>query len=166
MKARKAALILATTLVLAACATRDYSSPHRAALLTGPLASLWTTRADCNTATCMLDVTVGTNSTTGNCIPATTDVIVIAGSHGQRTITWNITTSGYEFSREDYKFGLFIKSDPGDQFKNVQITDGGRSLSIKFDKKTPHRAHEYALTVRRNSGAKAFCDTLDPWMIE
>ena len=121
---------------------------------------------DCNVKDCPVDVTVGINSSTGNCIPAVVEVLNLRpGPAGQRSIVWTITTPGYEFSREDYKFGIFIKSDPFDEFKNVRITDANKKLSLDFANSATGKAYSYALTVRKASGAKEFCDTLDPWLI-
>jgi len=84
----------------------------------------------------------------------------------QRTVTWTITNeSGYEFSKESFKFGIFIKLDGGDEFKNAQAS--GKTVTIKYDKKahTDTNFYSYALTVRRTDGDKGFCKTKDPWMI-
>jgi hypothetical protein len=90
-----------------------------------------------------------------------------SGPSGQRSVTWTITNNqGYEFSKESYKYGIFIKLDGGDEFKNVQITNGSKSLTINYTKQAMGTAYySYALTVRRTDGDKNFCKTLDPWMI-
>jgi hypothetical protein len=118
----------------------------------------------CTTADCSLSVTVTEDG--GVCKLDVAEVLdVTEGPVGARNITWTIETAGYEFSKESYKYGIFIKSDPDEEFKNVQITASGKSLSLKFEHNAPGAAYSYALTARRTSGNKAFCKTLDPWLI-
>jgi hypothetical protein len=87
------------------------------------------------------------------------------GDPGEKKITWKIATPGYEFSRESYKFGIFIKDDPFDEFKDANVPGSGDTLTIKFNGNTMGRPYRYAITVRKATGNKAFCETLDPWMI-
>lgn len=118
----------------------------------------------CSTQDCSLNVTVTENATTGTCVIEVADILDMKGGPaGQRNVTWTITTPGYEFSKEFYKYGIFIKSNPDDEFKNVQITGPGTSLSIQFKHQQTGIDYSYALSVRRTN--KTFCETLDPWMI-
>lgn len=118
----------------------------------------------CTTQDCDVSVTVTENMSTGTCTLDVADRLDLRlPATGERNVTWTIATAGYEFSRESYKFGIFIKSDPRDEFKNVQITGSGKSLSIQFKHQRTGIDYSYALTVRRTN--KTFCETLDPWMI-
>jgi hypothetical protein len=118
----------------------------------------------CTTQDCSLTVTVTENSATGTCVLDVADILnVKLPATGDRNLTWTIATDGYEFSKEAYKYGIFIKSDPDDEFKNVQITGNGKSLSIQFKHQRTGIDYSYALSVRRTN--KTFCETLDPWLI-
>ena len=118
----------------------------------------------CTTVDCSVSVTVTDDGSV--CKLDVVEVLdVTEGPSGARNVTWTIDTQGYEFSKESYKFGIFVKSDPDEEFKNVQITGGGKSLSLKFEHNAPGMAYSYALTVRRTAGNKGFCKTLDPWLI-
>lgn len=126
----------------------------------------FTRNQECREATCRVDVTVTTNASTGQCLPAVVPVVDMrAGPSGLRTISWTISTAGYEWSKEDYKYGIFIKSNPFDEFKNARITNGGKTLNLDFSNSSKGVVYEYGLTVRRDTGGKAWCDTLDPWLI-
>lgn len=120
-------------------------------------------RLQCAGKDCPVNVTV---STTGSvCKPdAIPDLDLRTGDPGEKKITWTLP-DGYEFSRESYKFGLFVKSDPFDEFKDASVPGNGKTLTIKFNGNVTGRWYEYAITVRRSTGNKPFCDTLDPWMI-
>jgi len=91
------------------------------------------------------------------------------GAGGGKTVSWTIGTPGYEFSNESYKFGIFIKNDPIDEFKDAKVIENGRKLVITFNGKRSDKAYKYAVTVRRSTpnkeGHKEFCETLDPWLI-
>ena len=120
----------------------------------------------CTQQDCSVTVAVTENSSANFCVPDVAEILdVSGGAAGQRNVTWTITTDGYEFSKESYKYGIFIKSDPDDEFKNVQITGNGKSLSLKFEHQVTGKSYSYALTVRRTGGNKSFCKTLDPWLI-
>src|SRR5260221_12205605 len=79
------------------------------------------TTTTCNVQDCPpLTVTVN-DCATGN-ITVTDILDMTAGpANMQRTVTWTISNDGYEFSKETFKYGIFIKLDGGDEFKNVQI---------------------------------------------
>lgn len=118
----------------------------------------------CTTRDCSLPVTVTENASTKTCDLDVAEYLnVQGGPSGQRSVTWTIDTDGYQFSKESYKYGIFIKTDPYDEFKNVQITGNGKSLSIQFNHQRTGIDYGYALTVRRSDGS--FCKTLDPWML-
>ncbi len=57
------------------------------------------------------------------------------------------------------------RSDPDDEFKNVQITGSGTSLSVQFKNQRPRMDYAYVLALRQATGTKKFCETLDPWII-
>ena len=144
---------------LTACGTTGRSSnpfaPH-----------FFTARTECKVADCSIDVTVTQNAAAGTCIPAVVPIIdVRPGPASQRRLSWTISTDGFEFSREEYKYGIFIKSDPLEEFKDAQITNGGKTLTLRFSNAIKGKTYEYALTVRRSRGGKEFCETLDPWLI-
>ncbi len=121
-------------------------------------------RLQCTGKECTVNVTI--SATGGVCKPdAIPDLDLRTADSGEKKITWMLATEGYEFSRESYKFGLFIKSDPFDEFKDASVPGNGKTLTIKFEHHVPGRWYEYGVTVRRSTGSKAFCDTLDPWMI-
>jgi hypothetical protein len=146
--------------MLVACAS---PGPHEPTHMRGSTVPFSTVHP-CQTQDCSVDVAVV--ATANDCIPTVVGIIDARGGvAGARNITWTITTTGYEFSRESYKYGIFIKSDPDEEFKNVQITGDGKSLSLKFDRRATGKDYAYALTVRRTSGDKGFCKTLDPWLI-
>jgi len=115
---------------------------------------------------CSVNVTVTENSVDKTCIPDSVDPIVVTGNNGIRTITWTLG-SGYVFSNESYKFGLFVKVDPQGKFKSAQVKQAGKALELKFDHNKrqgePQAIFPYALTVQRDDGS--FCTTLDPWLI-
>jgi hypothetical protein len=93
---------------------------------------------------------------------------ITTGPSGQRSITWTISEGNYEFADEKFKYGIFIKGIAGSEFKNVQLTNGKKSLTIDFTKDADVSGavfYQYALTVRRTDGNKKFCKTLDPWLI-
>jgi hypothetical protein len=91
------------------------------------------------------------------------------GEHGGKTVTWTIETEGYEFSNESYKFAIFIKDDPFDEFKDAKVIANGKRLTITFNERLPGKAYRYAVTVRKSTpnkeGHKEFCETLDPWLL-
>ncbi|PWT70949.1 MAG: hypothetical protein C5B46_08975 [Proteobacteria bacterium] len=127
----------------------------------------------CKDTQCALSVTVR-DCTAGSGILVTDvnlnngpDLNISEGDASQtRTITWTIVTDGYEFAKEPFKYGMFIKSDPADEFKNARITGGGKSLSIDY-KKAANSAgsYTYGLQLRSTTGNKDYCAVLDPWMV-
>ena len=126
----------------------------------------------CSTPNCSLTVTV--NDCTKGDIQVTDpnlangpDIDISSGpTDQQRSITWTIATAGYEFSNEPFKYGIVIKSDPGDEFKNVKITNAGAALTIQFKKKgTAKVYYRYGLQLRSTSSNKDYCQFLDPWLI-
>jgi hypothetical protein len=114
----------------------------------------------CNMATCDLQVTVKENSD-GTCDPVVDD-LQFTGAERDRSVVWTIA-GPYEFSKESYKFALFVKDNPGDQFRGASTS--GRTLTLKFvHTPTPvPKKYAYVLAVRRTNGT--FCRTLDPWLI-
>jgi hypothetical protein len=116
----------------------------------------------CSTSSCELEVTVNENVATNKCEPVVQD-LQFTGADGERSVEWKITTPGYEFSREQYKFAIFVKDNPQDKFKGASTS--GRTLSLRFNHKaTPSlKWYAYVLAVRRADGT--FCETLDPWLI-
>jgi hypothetical protein len=104
------------------------------------------------------------------CKPKGIDPIDLStGDHGGKTVTWTIGTDGYEFSNEAYKFGIFIKDDPFDEFKDAKVTANGKKLTISFNGRLTGKAYRYAVTVRKSTANpkvhKEFCETLDPWLL-
>ena len=119
----------------------------------------------CTTQDCQVAVTVTENAATATC-SATVNYPIIdfrTGPAGQRKATWTIN-DGYAFSSEAYKFGIFIKSDPGKQFKNARVEASGKRLVIDFEHNSTGNTYEYALSFRRANGT--WCDTLDPFMVD
>lgn len=133
--------------------------------------NLFSHNVHCDTKDCSLIVTV--NDCAGGDIkvtsPSTTDgpdLDMRAGPTNQeRTITWKIVTPGYEFSKESFKYGILIKSDPGDEFKDAQVS--GDTLTLKYNKKATgsQGSYTYGLQLRSSRGDKAYCALLDPWLI-
>jgi len=125
----------------------------------------------CSTQDCPLVVTVndcanGDIQITDPGMTAGPDLDMRSGPTGQRSVTWTIKTPGYEFAKEPFKYGILIKSDPDDEFKNSQVTAGGDSLTIQYTKKRTGRSnYVYGLQLRSTSGNKNFCALLDPWLI-
>ena len=119
------------------------------------------TVSNCTTQDCTVNVTVVADGDT--CVPSTVQILDVSQPAGARNITWTITTDGYEFSKETYKFGIFIKNDPDEEFKNA--TTDGKNLKLRFEHSATGKEYSYALTVRRTTGDKGFCKTLDPWLI-
>jgi hypothetical protein len=118
----------------------------------------------CTAQDCDLTVTVVENAD-GTCIPDVAPILNIkTGPAGDRNVTWTLANDDYEFSKENFKFGIFIKSDPREEFKNAQVTGGGKALTLVFRHKHTGIDYSYGLTVRRKVD-KSFCETLDPWMI-
>jgi hypothetical protein len=74
-------------------------------------------------------------------------------------------TPGYEFSGEPYKFGIFIKDDPDDDFNNAVVPGNGQTVTIIFKHRNPGNKYRYGINVRRSTGNKPFCEPLDPWLI-
>jgi hypothetical protein len=117
----------------------------------------------CSATDCApLEVTVNENVVTHTCEPVVDD-LQFTGADGERTVHWRITTPGYEFSKEHYKFAIFVKSNPEDKFNGASTS--GATLSLRFKhKSTPSlKWYAYVLTVRRADGT--FCETPDPWLI-
>jgi predicted small secreted protein len=118
----------------------------------------------CTGHDCAADVTVSSVGST--CIPdQILDIDLKTGDAGYKTITWKMATDGYEFSGESYKFGIFIKNNPFNEFKEANVLGNGKILVIKFNGTSSGKDYRYAITVRKSTGSKDFCDTLDPWMI-
>lgn len=148
-------------LIVVGCATLVGCSSR---VFVKPIFNPFARTVPCTTRDCSLPVTVTENASTRTCDLDVAEYLnVQGGPSGQRSLTWTIGTDGYQFSRESYKYGIFIKTDPGDEFKNVQITGNGKSLSIQFNHQRTGIDYGYALTVRRSDGS--FCNTLDPWLI-
>jgi hypothetical protein len=126
--------------------------------------------AQCGTPACSLVVTV--NDCANGIITVTDpetnsgpDLDMSTGS-GARSVTWKIVTPGYEFPKEPFKYGILIKGDPDDEFKNAHISGGGDSLTLDYNKKgTGTRYYVYGLQLRSTIGNKPFCALLDPWVI-
>jgi hypothetical protein len=119
----------------------------------------------CQTQDCQVAVTVTEDAATGTCA-ATVNYPVLdfrTGPAGQRRALWTIN-DGYVFSSEAYKFGIFIKSDPGKQFKNAKVEASGKRLVIDFDHSSSGKTYDYALSFQRANGT--WCDTLDPYMVD
>ena len=88
---------------------------------------------------------------------------------GDKTMQWVLKDPEnlYEFSKDEWKFGIFFKddgADPTGKFKQVNVSNN--KLTIKFAKGVPADAtgYSYGLTVRRSSN-KRFCTSLDPWLV-
>lgn len=119
----------------------------------------------CQTQDCQVTVTVTEDAATGTCA-ATVNYPVLdfrTGPAGQRKAVWTIN-DGYVFSSETYKFGIFIKSDPGKQFKNAKVEASGKRLVIDFEHSSSGKTYDYALSFQRANGT--WCDTLDPYMVD
>jgi hypothetical protein len=118
----------------------------------------------CTTATCIIPVTVVINPETGNCIASVPNVKLTVTGAGPRTIQWDMITPGFDFSDERYKYGIFIEHDPTGEFQNASV-QGGKRMTIRYEKNAVGKEFKYWLSVRRDSGTKQFCDSLDPWLI-
>jgi hypothetical protein len=128
----------------------------------------------CPTQDCSLVVTV--NDCAGGDIKVT-DPLMTAGpnlnmksgpTQLSRKITWKIVTAGYEFADDSFKYGILIKSDPDDEFKNAQVTGSGKdTLTIQYTKNATgsQGQYTYGLQLRSSSGNKPYCALLDPWLI-
>jgi hypothetical protein len=119
----------------------------------------------CATQDCQVAVTVTENAATKTC-SATVNYPILdfrTGPAGQRKATWTIN-DGYVFSSEAYKFGIFIKSDPGKQFNNARVEASGKRLVIDFKHNSTGNTYEYALSFQRADGT--WCETLDPFMVD
>ncbi|HEY3180584.1 MAG TPA: hypothetical protein VGL25_17085 [Casimicrobiaceae bacterium] len=89
-----------------------------------------------------------------------------ATAAGEHRITWRMTTPNFEFSGEPYKFGIFIKDDPDDDFKNAVVQGNGQTASLTLNHKKPGTRYRYGINVRRSNVInKPFCEPLDPWLI-
>jgi hypothetical protein len=116
----------------------------------------------CTVQDCTVEVRVTAD---GNaCTLSTVQILDVSQPPVARNITWKLVTEGYEFSKESYKFGIFIKNDPDEEFQNAQVNANG-TLSLHFAHTASGRDYSYALTVRKKGGDKGFCATLDPWLI-
>lgn len=126
--------------------------------------NLFSQKIDCAGHDCAAKVTV---SSIGNtCTPDPIfNIDLKTGDTGEKKITWTMATDGYEFSRESYKFAIFVKDNPFDEFKDVDVPGNGKTLTIKFNARSTGRNYRYAITVRKSTGNKDFCETLDPWLI-
>jgi hypothetical protein len=117
-------------------------------------------------SSCSVAVTVKEHAD-GTCTVDDLLPIETTGSNGGRTISWTIASSSYKFSDEDYKFALFVKTDPQGKFKSAKVKAGGKLLELAFDHKKsegePKLIYDYALTVQRTNNS--FCITKDPWLI-
>ncbi len=88
---------------------------------------------NCNTRDCPpLVVTVKENPAQHTCEAAVDDLNVSSGPEGERSVEWKIATPGYEFSKEPYKFAIFVKSNPDGKFKGANTSTSGQVLSLKF----------------------------------
>lgn len=107
----------------------------------------------------------------GRCeLAAIPDLTVVDEETGEKTISWLLPASGFEWSKEEWKFALFIQKgdNPVGKFGSVSISMGGRKLEVRFAHvKDPsqRKTYKYALTARRTANPKQFCETLDPWII-
>jgi len=144
--------------MLAGCSSLSNIKPR-------DLPNVYTKSQPCNGEACDLLVTVL------NCEEGRMDVANLDmrhNSNNERTITWTLSEESdknYEFSKESFKDGLFIKYEDGNQFKGA--TNAGKKITIKFTKDAQSTGHYiyYALTVRQKNEPKRLCRTLDPWMI-
>jgi len=174
MRSRTLCLTAVACVVLIGCATpRSYYFQRHPLYVESFLGR----KVRCDDTQCTLTVTV-TNCAASDGIQVT-NPDMSAGpdidlSHGdasrKRTITFNIATTGYEFARESFKYGILIKSDPGDEFSNARITNSGRSLSIDYLKGNPSPGqYTYGIQLRSTtlnaSGGRDYCELLDPWLI-
>ena len=114
-----------------------------------------------------MHVNVTMSATGGVCKPdAIPDLDLEHGGLGGEEDHLDAGTDGYEFSRESYKFGLFIKSDPFDEFKDASVPGNGKTLTIKFEHHVPGRWYwNSASLCAGRPEASPSGDTLDPWMI-
>jgi len=82
------------------------------------------------------------------------------------SLNWTLATTGYEFSKEHYKFAIIIKTNPNDEFNTAVVTGNGQSLSLKFKHGAGSRGKQYAYALSvRPAGGTAFCEWVDPWLI-
>ena len=149
-----AAVVSATLVGCAPMEPRDHYVPNPART------------QNCNTRDCPpLVVTVKENPAQHTCEAAVDDLNVSSGPEGERSVEWKIATPGYEFSKEPYKFAIFVKSNPNGKFKGANTSTSGQVLSLKFVHKRTStlKPYEYVLAIRRSDGT--FCETLDPWLI-
>jgi hypothetical protein len=145
--------------VLAACQTNSVKPQVNSAIL-----DLSAPRIKCTGHDCAVDVTV---ALIGNkCTPdPILNIDLATGDTGEKKITWKMATEGYEFSGESFKFGIFIKDNPLNEFKDAKVPGNGQTLTMMFKGNASGNNYRYAITVRKSAGNKDFCETLDPWMI-
>ena len=159
-------LAVMAILALAGCASTGIESGGKV-----------TTQIHCPGNVCdFIDVEVAETGTTANPQCKVTKVSVdkasVAGqAPGDKQIRWRlIQGSLYQFSKADYKFGIFIKggSDPTGKFQNVTINDNALSIRFKHGAQADAREYSYSITVRRISPGNPdpqFCETLDPFLV-
>lgn len=164
MRTTRVALMMAAVTMLVACVSTPEGARTIVSRGDGSFRPLFAPTQSCSAAACSIPVSIVTNPLTGNCIPQV-DNLDISPGENERAISLHIVTRGYEFSKEEVKFAVFFKT-PYDQFREPDFSQGRTTITIKFKKKAPQTKHVYAITVRRDSGDKAFCDVLDPWMFE
>ena len=121
-----------------------------------------TTKPPCTEASCPLSVTV---TESGGICSATIDNSLLDLSQGvpSKTISWTIS-SNYQFSTENYKYAIVIKTDPKGRFKNAHVQAGGQRLVLDYTRNTSGNAYTYGLNFQRNDGS--FCEMLDPFMVD
>lgn len=108
------------------------------------------------------------------------ETMELAGNSGQRTLTWTLSDSSpYTFSREkDYKGPIYVRgssgnpaTDPGDRFKSSHVSNSGKVLTVKFDKKNSGTSAPTEITYYLNllqdgtEGPKVWCE-IDPWIVD
>ena len=107
----------------------------------------------------------------GRCeLAAIPDLSVVDEATGEKSISWLLPESGFEWSKEEWKSALFVQGgdDPVGRFGTIRITMGGRKLEIRFahvKNASERKVYKYALSARRTAEPKQFCKTLDPWII-
>jgi len=119
-------------------------------------------RQQCTGENCELSVKV--TETGGICTATVEDLDLSAGSSSKK-ISWKISTSGYKFYKESFKYAIVITSDPKGRFSNANVSQGEQVVVLHYTRGgTSGNKYKYGLNIQQDGGSA--CEFVDPYMVD
>jgi len=114
----------------------------------------------CTAASCDLKVTVDSSCV----VSVDPEVLNLSRAEGNQKLNWKLESSGFKFSDDPLRYGIFIKEPPNTNGQFHNPSHAATQITVQFKHKTPGTVHTYGINVVRSNGET--CSTKDPWVVE